>query len=57
MEQHVSLLHDELGSAAIEYGLLVGLIAVASIAALTAFGEQIAVNYTTFTASMADASS
>jgi pilus assembly protein Flp/PilA len=45
-------LADEKGATAVEYGLLVGLIAVAIIAALVILGPQLAALFTSVTASL-----
>jgi len=47
------LLRDESGATAIEYGLLVALIAIAMIAALTTTGTSLAGVFDTITTTMA----
>lgn len=46
------LVGEEKGATAVEYGLLVGLIAVAIIAALVILGPQLAALFTSVTASL-----
>lgn len=49
LEQTKKFLKDEEGAAAIEYALLVGLIAVAIVAAVTALGTKVAGTFTSIT--------
>ena len=49
MRKIVAFIRDEEAAAAIEYALLVGLIAVAIIAALTALGPKVAGEFTKIT--------
>jgi pilus assembly protein Flp/PilA len=46
---------DEQGAALVEYGMLVGLIAVVCIAAVTALGVRVEAVFTTITADLAAA--
>ena len=46
---------DEQGAALVEYGMLVGLIAVVCIAAVTALGVRVDAIFTTITADLATA--
>ncbi len=46
------LLRDETGATAVEYGLIVTLIAAAIIAAVTALGTNILVKYNTISANV-----
>ena len=45
----VAFINDEEGASAVEYGLLVGLIAVAIIVAVTALGTKLSGLFTTIT--------
>jgi pilus assembly protein Flp/PilA len=45
----MAFINDEEGASAVEYGLLVGLIAVVIIVAVTALGKQLAVIFTNIT--------
>jgi pilus assembly protein Flp/PilA len=47
--------NDEQGAALVEYGMLVGLIAVVCIAAVTALGVRVEAVFTTITADLAAA--
>jgi len=47
--------NDEQGAALVEYGMLVGLIAVVCIAAVTALGVRVDAIFTTITADLATA--
>ncbi len=47
LEQTKKFLNDEEGAAAIEYALLVGLIAVAIVAAVSTLGNKVASTFTT----------
>jgi len=47
-----AFINDEEGASAVEYGLLVGLIAVAIIVAVTALGTKLAALFTTITAAL-----
>ena len=49
----MAFINDEEGASAIEYGLLVGLIALAIIAAATALGGKLNVLFTAITAAVA----
>lgn len=51
----VSLLQDETGATAIEYGLIAALIAVAAIGALQSLGNNLAGTFTTVDDAMAAA--
>ena len=51
----VSLLQDEVGATAIEYGLIVALISVAIIAALAATGNNLSGVFSTIDTTLADA--
>lgn len=46
MKKFISFFQDEEGASAIEYALLVGLIAVAIVAAVTALGTKVAGTFT-----------
>jgi pilus assembly protein Flp/PilA len=48
----MAFLQDEEGASAIEYALLVGLIAVAIVAAVTALGTKVAGVFTSVTAKL-----
>jgi pilus assembly protein Flp/PilA len=48
----MTFLRDEEGASAIEYALLVGLIAVAIVAAVTALGGMVATNYSKATTAL-----
>jgi len=52
MRKIVAFIRDEEAAAAIEYALLVGLIAVAIIAALTLLGPKVAGEFTKITAAL-----
>jgi pilus assembly protein Flp/PilA len=52
LDQAKKFLKDEEGAAAIEYALLVGLIAVAIVAAVTALGTKVAGTFTSITGSL-----
>ena len=52
LDQIKKFLKDEEGAAAIEYALLVGLIAVAIVAAVTALGTQVASTFSSITTSL-----
>jgi pilus assembly protein Flp/PilA len=51
------LKNDEKGATAVEYGLMVGLIAVVIIAAVTLLGEQLNTLFTSITSSLGGAAS
>lgn len=51
-EYHMAALRDEDGAAAVEYGLLVGLIAVAIIITVTALGGQLNTMFTSVTTAL-----
>jgi pilus assembly protein Flp/PilA len=44
--------HDERGAALIEYGMLIGLLAVACVAAVTIFGQEISSAFSSYAASL-----
>lgn len=46
MKTFISLLKDESGATAIEYGLIAALISVAAIAAMTTLGESLSETFT-----------
>jgi len=48
----VAFINDEEGASAVEYGLLVGLIAVAIIVAVTALGQKLVVLFNNVTAAL-----
>jgi pilus assembly protein Flp/PilA len=48
-QKTMTFLRDEEGASAIEYALLVGLIAVAIVAAVTALGTKVAGTFTSIT--------
>jgi pilus assembly protein Flp/PilA len=48
----MAFINDEEGATAVEYGLLVGLIAVVIIAAVTALGGKLNVLFTAITAAL-----
>jgi pilus assembly protein Flp/PilA len=48
-QKTMTFLRDEEGASAIEYALLVGLIAVAIVAAVTALGTKVASTFSTIT--------
>ena len=52
MRKIVAFIRDEEAAAAIEYALLVGLIAVAIIAALTLLGPKVAGEFTKITSAL-----
>lgn len=52
LDRTKKFLKDEEGAAAIEYALLVGLIAVAIVAAVTALGTKVAGTFTSITNSL-----
>jgi pilus assembly protein Flp/PilA len=52
LDQTKKFLKDEEGAAAIEYALLVGLIAVAIVAAVTALGTKVASTFSSITTSL-----
>jgi pilus assembly protein Flp/PilA len=47
-----AFINDEAGASAVEYGLLVGLIAVAIIVAVTALGNKLAALFAQITAAL-----
>lgn len=51
-QKTMNFLRDEEGASAIEYALLVGLIAVAIVAAVTALGTKVAGVFTSATAKL-----
>jgi pilus assembly protein Flp/PilA len=50
-----SLLRDEAGATAIEYGLIAALIAVAAITAMQGLGNQLSTTFNTVTTTMSGA--
>ena len=48
----VAFINDEEGASAVEYGLLVGLIAVAIIVAVTALGQKLSALFVNITAAL-----
>jgi len=52
LDKTKKFLKDEEGASAIEYALLVGLIAVAIVAAVTALGTKVAGTFTSITSSL-----
>jgi pilus assembly protein Flp/PilA len=52
LREIVAFINDDEGASAVEYGLLVGLIAVAIIVAVTALGTKLAALFTTITAAL-----
>jgi pilus assembly protein Flp/PilA len=51
-QKTMNFLRDEEGASAIEYALLVGLIAVAIVAAVTALGTKVAGTFTSITSKL-----
>jgi pilus assembly protein Flp/PilA len=56
LKKFASFLRNEEGASAIEYGLLVGLIALAIVAGATALGSQISVMFNSAAAQLTAAS-
>jgi pilus assembly protein Flp/PilA len=52
LQKTVNFLRDEEGASAIEYALLVGLIAVAIVAAVTALGTKVASTFSKATTAL-----
>jgi pilus assembly protein Flp/PilA len=52
MKKFISFFQDEEGASAIEYALLVGLIAIAIVAAVTALGTKVAGTFTSITSKL-----
>lgn len=52
LQKTMAFLRDEEGASAIEYALLVGLIAVAIVAAVTALGTKVAGTFTSITSKL-----
>jgi pilus assembly protein Flp/PilA len=55
MNKLITLLKDESGATAIEYGLLAALIAVAAIAAMTAVGTKLSTTFSNVSSSLGTA--
>jgi len=55
MSIFTNLLRDDAGATAIEYGLIVALIAIGIISAVQGIGEQVSTTFSTTSESMANA--
>lgn len=53
MNKFISLMKDESGATAIEYGLLAALISIAAIAAMTAVGTKLSTTFSSVASSLA----